>query len=76
MLVVLQTSICSLLRIEQYLNRDFIAVALLQAKIKAAKERAAFNMRLSSLRGESKLVEKEAIAARRAARNPLRKIET
>ena len=41
-----------------------------QAKLKVAKEKAVFDLRLSNLRGDDRLEEKEALAATKAARDP------
>lgn len=43
-----------------------------QAKAKAAKENAAYDLCLSNLRGDSRLAWKEEIAAKKAARDPRR----
>lgn len=45
-----------------------------QAKAKAAKEKAAYDLCLSNLRGDSRLAWKEDVAARKAARDPRRQI--
>lgn len=45
-----------------------------QAKVKLAKEKAEFDLRLSNLRGESRLTEKEAIAAEKAAKDPWKRV--
>lgn len=43
-----------------------------QAKAKAAKEKAIYDLNLSNLRGDSRLEWKEEIAAKKAARDPRR----
>lgn len=46
-----------------------------QAKAKAAKEKAEYDLVLSNLRGDSRLAWKEDVAAKKAARDPRRRIE-
>lgn len=46
----------------------------MQAKAKAAKEKADYDLCLSNLRGESRLAWKEDVAAKKAARDPRRRI--
>lgn len=45
-----------------------------QAKAQAAKEKAAYDLVLSNLRGDNRLAWKEDVAARKAARDPRRQI--
>lgn len=45
-----------------------------QAKAKAAKEKAEYDLVLLNLRGDNRLAWKEAVAARKAARDPRRQI--